>query len=316
MRDRSTIKAGIFVVVAMAILVVATLWVAGLHFGGAKQEYDVLMGTAAGVREGDQVRVSGMEVGRVQAVELRPGEEWPVVFRVALREGIPLTQSASARLTSDGLLGAPYLEIDPGPPGEPLLPPDSTITGSHGTGASEAFAALGDLSVQASVTLDEMTVLLQSLSERTGPLLERFELLLSDENLDSLSASLAGMRDTMEASGPRLSALLTRLDELAQQLQSGVEGLPDLTGEIQGLVTDMRTALGPEGERLATVLDSAASGMSSMQMNRGELEAMVKDLRLATANLRAFTEAIKERPSLLVRKSRAPDRQPGEGVDK
>ena len=51
-------------------------------------------------------------------------------------------------------------------------------------------------------------------------------------------------------------------------------------------------------------------------MNRGELEAMVKDLRLATANLRAFTEAIKERPSLLVRKSRAPDRKPGEGVDR
>ena len=64
------------------------------------------------------------------------------------------------------------------------------------------------------------------------------------------------------------------------------------------------------------MLDSAASGMSSMQMNRGELEAMVRDLRLATANLRAFTEAIKERPSLLVRKSRAPDRKPGEGVDR
>jgi hypothetical protein len=119
----------------------------------------------------------------------------------------------------------------------------------------------------------------------------------------------------MEESGPRLSSLLTRLDEVAIELQSGVEGLPDLTTQIQGLVTDLRTALGPEGERVASVLDSAGSNMRAMQMNRGELEAMVRDLRLATANLRAFTEAIKERPSLLVRKSRSPDRKPGEGVD-
>jgi len=119
----------------------------------------------------------------------------------------------------------------------------------------------------------------------------------------------------MEDSGPRLSALLARLDDLAVELQSGVEGLPEVTTEIQGLVTDLRTALGPDGERVSSLLDSANSGMSAMQMNRGELEAMVRDLRLATANLRAFTEAIKERPSLLVRKSRAPDRKPGEGVD-
>lgn len=315
MKDRSTVRAGLFVIVALALLVVASLWVAGFHFGGALNDYEVLMKTAAGVRQGDRVRVSGMEVGRVLDVELRPGEEWPVVFRVALDEGIPVTQAASARLTADGLLGAPYLEIDPGPAGEPLLPAGSTIVGSGAAGASEALSGLSDLSDRAGVALDEVTVLLQSLSERTGPLLERFELLLSDENLASISDSLAAMRDTMQESGPRLSSLLTRLDELAIELRSGVEGLPDLTGEIQALVADLRTALGPEGERLASVLESANSGMSAMQMNRGELEAMVRDLRLATANLRAFSEAIKERPSLLVRKSRAPDRKPGEGVD-
>ena len=302
-------------VVALAIFVVASLWVAGFHFGAAQNEYEVLMKSAAGVRKGDQVRVSGLEIGRVLAVELRPGEDWPVSFRVALAEEVPVTQAATARMTSDGLLGAPYLEIDPGPAGEPLLPTGSTIVGSSAPGASEAIGGLSELSDRAGLAMDEVTVLLQSLSERTGPLLERFEMLLSDENLASISDSLAAMRSTMQESGPRLSSLLTRLDELAIELQTGVEGLPDLTGEIQGLVTDLRTALGPEGERLATVLDSANSGMSAMQMNRGELEAMVRDLRLATANLRAFSEAIKERPSLLVRKSRAAERKPGEGVD-
>ena len=315
MRDSSPVRAGLFVIVALAILIVASLWVAGVHFVGAQNDYEVLMKTAGGVRQGDRVRVSGMEVGRILDVELRPGEDRPVLFRIALDKGIPVTQAASARLTADGLLGAPYLEIDPGPAGEPLLPAGSTIMGSGTAGASEAFSGLSDLSDRAGVALDEVTVLLQSLSERTGPLLERFEMLLSDENLTSISESLAAMRNTMQDSGPRLSSLMTRLDELAIELRSGVEGLPELTGEIQALVADLRTALGPEGERVASLLESANSGMSAMQMNRGEVEAMVRDLRLATANLRAFSEAIKERPSLLVRKSRASDRKPGEGVD-
>ncbi len=315
MKDRSTIRAGLFVVIALAILIVATLWVAGFHFGGAQNDYEVLMTTAGGVRQGDQVRVSGVEVGRVLGVELRPGEDWPVLFQVALDDGIPVTEAATARLTSDGLLGAPYLEIDPGPAGGPLLPAGSKIVGSGAAGASEALGGLSDLSDRAGVALDEVTVLVQSLGERVGPLLERFELLLSDENLASIGDSLAAMKGTMEDSGPRLSALLARLDDLAVELKSGVEGLPEVTAEIQGLVTDLRTALGPDGERVSSLLDSANSGMSAMQMNRGELEAMVRDLRLATANLRAFTEAIKERPSLLVRKSRAADRKPGEGVD-
>ena len=271
MNDRNTVRAGLFVVVALAIFVVASLWVAGAHFGGAQNEFEVLMKSAAGVRQGEQVRVSGLESGRVLVVKLRPGEDWPVSFRVALDERIPVTQAASARMTSDGLLGAPYLEIDPGPAGEPLLPIGSTIMGSSAVGASDAFNGLSELSDRAGLALDEVTILLQSLSERTGPLLERFELLLSDENLTSISDSLAAMKGTMEDSGPRLSALLARLDELAMELKSGVEGLPEVTAEIQGLVTDVRAALGPDGERVSTLLDSANTGLSSMQMNRGEL---------------------------------------------
>ena len=238
-----------------------------------------------------------------------------MIFGVALDGEIPVTTAATAALNSDGLLGAPYLEIDPGPAGLELLPEGSTIPGGGRGGAGEAMRGLGELSDRAGVALDEVTALLRSLSARTGPLLEKFELLLSEENLASISASLAAMQETMEASGPKLSSMLTRLDELALQLQTGVEGLPEVTEEIQGLVTDLRTALGPEGQRVSTLLESANRGMESMTMNRAELETMVRDLRMVTANLKAFTETLKERPSSLVRKSRGPDRKPGEGVD-
>ena len=317
MKDTSTIRAGLFLIIALGLFVVGSLWVAGLHPGGAERvSYEVLMKSSGGVRQGDPVRVAGMEVGRVQEVDLRPGVEWPVLFRIGLDATIPVTEAASARLTTDGLLGSPYLEIDPGQAGEPPLPADTPIPGLEVVSTADAMSGIGELSDRAGVALDEVTVLLQSLSARTGPLLERFEMLMSDQNLASISESLTAMRDTMQEAGPRLTSLMTRLDELALELESGVAGIPDLTADLQGLVGDLRTALGPEGERLSSLLDSAGDSVSSMEMNQGELEAMVRDLRLATANLKAFTESIKERPSALVRGNKGPDRKPGEGVDR
>jgi phospholipid/cholesterol/gamma-HCH transport system substrate-binding protein len=314
MTDTSTIRAGLFVLIALAILVVGSLWVAGFYRAGDKSTYEVLMKSSAGVRRGDPVRVAGMEVGRVRAVELRPGEEWPVVFRVALDGEIPVSEAASARLTADGLLGTPYLEIDPGPTDAPPLQPDSPIIGIGAASASEAMSGLNELSDRAAVALEEVTVLLQSLSGRVGPLLHRVEVLLADENLAAITDSLTAMRDTLQQTGPRVSALLDRLDEVTADLSSGIEEIPKLSAAMQDLVADLRTALGPDGERVAAVLESADASLTAVEMNRGELEAMLRDLRAASANLKAFTEAVKERPSLLVRKSRAPDRKPGEGT--
>jgi phospholipid/cholesterol/gamma-HCH transport system substrate-binding protein len=317
MKDTSTIRAGLFLIIALGLFVIGSLWVAGLHPGGTERvSYEVLMQSSGGVRQGDPVRVAGMEVGRVQGVDLRPGVEWPVLFRIGLDASILVTEAASARLTTDGLLGSPYLEIDPGPVGASPLPADTPIRGLEVVSTADAMSGIGQLSDRAGVALDEVTVLLQSLSARTGPLLERFEMLMSDQNLASISESLTAMRDTMQEAGPRLTSLMTRLDELAIQLETGVAGIPDLTADLQGLVGDLRTALGPDGERLSSLLDSAGDSMSSMQMNKGELDAMVRDLRLATANLKAFTESIKERPSALVRGNKGPDRKPGEGVDR
>lgn len=319
---RSTVRAGAFLVAALGILVVGSLWIAGSLFWEADQTtYEVLMKSSAGVRRGDRTRVSGVEAGRVEAVELRPGEEWPVIFRVALGARVRVTEAASAHFSADGLLGTPYLEIDPGPADAPPLPAGAPIVGSDAPSAAEALSGLGALSDRATLLLEETTVLVGDLTQRTGPLLERLERLLSDENLAAAGDSLAALHDTLEDAGPRLSALLARLDALAVELDEGVAGLPDLLAEVQALATDLRAALGPDGARLADLLETAEStlgsaggGVRAVEMNRGQLEATLRDLRDVTANLKAFSETVRERPSRLVWRSRARDRKPGEGV--
>ncbi len=88
------------------------------------------------------------------------------------------------------------------------------------------------------------------------------------------------------------------------------------------LTRDLRLAVGEDGERLATMIDGAVETLSSADGalatvgdNSRELDAMLVDLRAAAANLRSLSSDLRQRPSLLLRSSRVPDRKPGEGGD-
>ena len=91
--------------------------------------------------------------------------------------------------------------------------------------------------------------------------------------------------------------------------------------KLSGLLDDMRAALGPDGSRLSNLLgsaegslDSADEAFSILNSNRNELEATLWDLRDTAANLKSFSQQVKERPFSLIRKSSEPDRRPGQGV--
>ena len=61
-------------------------------------------------------------------------------------------------------------------------------------------------------------------------------------------------------------------------------------------------------------LDSATDALDVLAGNRAELEWTLRDLRDTIANLKAFSQQVKERPFSLVRVKPEPDRKPGEGV--
>ena len=166
---RGEVLTGLFVITAILILAFATLWITGAKVLGERREsYEVKMKSAGGVRRGDQVRVSGVEVGRVREVMLEPGTEWPVTFQVVLDADLPVATDSRARFASDGLLGSSYLEIDTGSgDGEPLAPGEP-ILGSDVRGITEAMSGIDDLTAQATVLIDETTALVREVRGQLG----------------------------------------------------------------------------------------------------------------------------------------------------
>jgi phospholipid/cholesterol/gamma-HCH transport system substrate-binding protein len=314
---------GLFVVAALVVLVIGTLWLAGRPmFGGTRVTYQVVMNDAGGLRTGDEVRSAGVPVGRITGLELRPGNDWPVLLRISLDPDIDLRADARARQTTAGIMGAPFLQIDPGRE-VALFPLTGEIPGTAGQDIAAALARVDELSVKVMGLVDQAAALMAEITTQTGPLLDKVGALVSDENAAHVTSILAQVHQTLASTAPRLEGILDRLEQVATDVDEGMDDLPEIMASVQRLTEDLESALGPDGQRLAKLLETTEEGMAAARDALGtvngsgdEVEKLIRDLQLTMANLKAFSQEVKERPYSLVRIKNEPDRQPGDGIKK
>ncbi|HUO94303.1 MAG TPA: MlaD family protein [Rhizomicrobium sp.] len=89
--------------------------------GGNYNTYEVraALGSVDGITTGADVRLHGIKIGTVSAIELDPKTYKPIVH-LALRDDIPIAQDSSMRIASGILNGNPYFSIQPGHSGKTL----------------------------------------------------------------------------------------------------------------------------------------------------------------------------------------------------
>jgi ABC-type transporter Mla subunit MlaD len=233
-----------------------------------------------------------------------------------------LHRDASASIAASGLLGAAYLQIDPGSPEEARLEPRGELRGEIAPGIDSAMAQAAELGARLTALLEQMSSVIDRLAGDLESTLEGASGLLSEENVANAGELLAAMNATMQESGPRLNALLVKLDSLAGRADDGLDDLPRLEAKLETLIDGLNQALGEDGDRLRNLLDTAESSLDSaggalevLGANREELETTLRELRDTVSNLKAFSQQIKERPYSLVRIKPPAARRPGEGVE-
>ena len=308
------VRVGAFVLFASLVLAAGTLWILGhAPWRGGFSELQVRMTHSGGVRAGDAVRVAGVNAGRVEALELRPGNQHPVELLVSLDDSIALHEGAFARLASDGLLGTRYLEIEPGRSDRPPLDRAQGLVGEATPTFDQVLVQLGGLAGTAGEAMETAEATLVGMEQNLDSLLGRLEDLLSEENVDQVGELISEARTLVSDLGPRLDELVGRTDGLVAELTSAGERLAPMADELQGLAADVRTSLGPEGERLVKTLDSARLAMESFNLSSGDMRATVEDLEATLQNLRELTRTLRDRPDSLIGLRPAPkDRRPGD----
>ncbi len=79
-----------------------------------------------GLKDGGDVRVSGIKVGSILSQKLDP-KTFQAVVTVSVDPSVKLATDSIAEITSSGLLGDKYISIEPGNEDE-IIPPGGTIT--------------------------------------------------------------------------------------------------------------------------------------------------------------------------------------------
>ena len=90
-----------------------------------KVGYDItlIFGSSSGLKNGDNVKISGINVGKIISLDLNL-EDYNAKVDIKLNQNIKIPDDSSARITSASLLGGNFIEIIPGVSDKYMLPND------------------------------------------------------------------------------------------------------------------------------------------------------------------------------------------------
>ncbi|MFW6126810.1 MAG: MlaD family protein [Thermodesulfobacteriota bacterium] len=121
---------GLFVVASLVALLFMVLVIAreeGLWQDYVK--YQAVFKNVAGLKRGSEVRLAGVTVGTVTATSIRSDGKILVTFKVMEQYKDQIHEDSQAFIGSIGLLGDRSLDLTPGSPDKPVLPPGGLMAG-------------------------------------------------------------------------------------------------------------------------------------------------------------------------------------------
>ena len=113
------------IVLLTAVVFVSLSYEAANIRGTDGYELEAEFGATGGLSVGDEVRISGIKVGRISRQELDP-VTYAARIVMSLDERIRIPADSSARITAASLLGGNYLELIPGAD-EDMMQPGEVI---------------------------------------------------------------------------------------------------------------------------------------------------------------------------------------------
>src|SRR5262245_41793420 len=327
---RSELKIGVLSITAIAIAALTVfLLTGGKGFFWQRFNLKSRFTNVAGLKPGSPVRLAGVEVGSVNAVDLS-GEQVEVVFQVNEIYRDRITTDSVARLGSVSLLGESAVDISPAATGTPI--PEWGFVPS-----GKPPAQLSDITDQASQGVNELTGLIRDIRTGRGTVGK----LMTDEQLytelnrfvlsaNALTTGISQGRGTLGrlVNDPRaaqaLEASLRNIEEMTRQLNAGEGSLGKLlkddsfsrslssaTNNIDALVAKLNRGEGTAGKlitdpalfnQLNAVTQSFSQLVASLNSGDGTAGRLLKDKQLyenmngAVADIRTLIANINRDP--------------------
>ena len=296
---------GVFVVALAFALVAIVLWLGGGKPGREYVEYLVYMQeSVSGLSRDNAVKYVGVDVGRVHQIGIDPERAEAVRLLLQIEKGTPVRENTYATLETQGLTGLAYINLKGGSPDSPLLE----------AGPGQSYPEIESRPS----TWGRLDVAVEELLSNLTELSERLAVLLSEDNQQHLSRTLAQLDQLTGSLADRADTIGNSIDNLAATLEKtreAGEGLPAVVAQLGQAATAlerMAETLGASGETIGRVVEARDRDISRFTGEAlPEAAVMIGEMRRAATSLRRFSEQLERDPGVLLRG--APPRPPGPG---
>ena len=273
---------GAIVLVAILVFVFGTMWLSGRSVS-SDNLVRIQFANVSGLKRASPVRVSGVNVGKVERIEFV--EFGKVLVLASLPPKIRPKLDAGAKIVSVTLVGDYAVDFDPGKAGQ-LLPEGRIILGSQDLGLTGLATGLGKRA-------DSLLLGAQSIvNERTGEQLR--------STLTALEGTLKAAQRTMQIYGnpdqgptAELTKTMATFRQLSTRLDSTLIALR--TDTLSAHLTAMTAALTSTSGRLDTLL----AGMNRGQGTLGKFvtdSGLYYDIRELSQGMKKLLDELAKNP--------------------
>jgi phospholipid/cholesterol/gamma-HCH transport system substrate-binding protein len=282
---------GLFVLVLGTALVVGALWLAS---GGTLQKkYDLYLAvideSVAGLNLNAPVKYTGVDVGKVQEIQLDPGNPKRVNLLFAIERGTPIKEDTEAVLKTQGLTGIAYVELSGGAADAPLL---RATQGS----AYPQIRTKPSLGARLENVLTSVLAKLDSTSNNINAI-------LSDENRVAFTSALADIAAVARTIAARKDALDAGLTDAARTFKN-TSGATAQLGPVIDRIGRSAEAIEKMGNEVAQTSAGAGKTVNSVAADLKrftaetlpELERLLGELSVLASSLRRLSEQTERDP--------------------
>ena len=293
-------KVGAFVILGFIGIGVIATTLEPLKFKEEKtgQCYFLIFKNVAGLEKDAPVRIAGVTVGKVLDVKVKDRR---AVVEIVFFKPIKLYANAKACIETMGLMGEKYIELDPGSPEAPELPPGSEVKNTQASASmDEVMTSLNEFIAKFNETLltpdgkNRLAILLEEvtrLSESVDRAVNNLNSLVEEnrrsirEIVKNLLALSSVLKEELPQAVDNINTLTNQLSEIALEnrqdiretivnLKSLTEKVPQLAEKINGLAVRLERLLNEEN--LQNV-DEAVENVKEISFELHQLLAKVND---------------------------------------
>ncbi len=285
--SRREFAIGLFAILSAAAVVAVLLMLTDPAVLQGRYVVDTVVEDAGGLRRGDPVHMRGVRIGRVQGFQM--GSEG-VVVDLALDRGYDIPEDSRVKLRSLSLLGGMTAEIVPGTSPRQVRA-GARLAGLTDTGAFGAAAELGS---------------------RADTILAQVQMLLSDQTVNAVGQSAAGMQILIRELAGLVAEQRAEMRALSGSLRRSAEGVERATAapEIERVlarIDSLTVQLGAASASLTRASGSVESSLARFEQGEGTLgrlardDALYEDLQQTVQNLNRLAEDIRLNPRRYLR---------------